>query len=58
MLELTDCDDPQDIRVLSLRGRQLRQCLQTVSQAENLTILYMQQNALLSQDLRFLASFQ
>jgi hypothetical protein len=42
MLELTDCDDPQDIRVLSLRGRQLRQCLQTVSQAENLTILYMQ----------------
>lgn len=56
MLELTDCDDPQEIRVLSLRGRQLRTCLQTVGECQNLSILYMQQNQV--QDLRFLASFQ
>lgn len=41
ILELTDCADPQDIRVLSLRSQQLRQCLATVAQCVNLVILYL-----------------
>lgn len=44
LLELTDCDHLEDIRVISLRNRQVKQCLKCLAGASNLTILYLQNN--------------
>lgn len=58
LLELTDCENLEDIRVISLRNRQCRQCLNVLSGCKNLNILYLQSNQLMVKDLTYLHTFQ
>lgn len=44
LLELTDCEHLEDVRVISLRNRQCRQCLKVLSSCQNLSIVYLQSN--------------
>lgn len=57
LLELTDCECLEDVRVVSLRNRQCRQCLQVLSQCPALTIVYLQNNSIMLKDLTYLHSF-
>ena len=58
LLELTDCEQLDDIKVISLRNRQIRQCMKMLSKCPNLTIIYLQNNQLLVKDLTYLHLFQ
>jgi hypothetical protein len=44
LLGITDCDTLEEIRVISLREKQLTQCLNTLSRCDNLSIAYLQNN--------------
>ena len=57
LLELTDCDHLEDIRVISLRNRQCRTCLKVLQQCPNLNIIYLQNNQIQFKDLQFLHTF-
>ena len=46
LLRLTECDNLNEIRVISLRDQHLTGCLKTISRCENLTIAYLQGNFL------------
>lgn len=41
LLELTDCENLEDVRVISLRNRQCRACLKVLSGCPNLNIVYL-----------------
>jgi len=41
LLELTDCENLDQIKVVSLRSRQLKHCLKCLADCPNLTILYL-----------------
>jgi Leucine-rich repeat (LRR) protein len=58
LLELTDCEHLEDIRVVSLRNRQLKQCLKCLAECTNLNILYLQSNQVMLKDLSLLHSMQ
>ena len=51
LLQLTECEHLDEIRVFSLRNKQLTQCLRQMSECENLTILYLQNNLISLKDL-------
>jgi Leucine-rich repeat (LRR) protein len=57
LLELTDCEHLEDIRVVSLRNRNIKQCLKCLTGANNLNILYLQNNQVMVKDLTFLHAF-
>jgi hypothetical protein len=44
LLRLTDCNSLEDIRVISLRNKELTSCLRMLSQCANLAIAYLQGN--------------
>ena len=54
LLRLTDCDTLEEIRVISLRNKELTSCLRMLSQCQNLNIAYLQGNKLNMQDLMYL----
>ena len=58
LLELTDCENLEDVRVISLRNRQCKQCLKVLSGCVNLNIVYLQNNQLLVKDLTYLHTFK
>lgn len=41
LLRLTDCDNLSDIRVISLRNKELTSCLRMLAQCPSLTIAYL-----------------
>lgn len=41
LLELTDCQHLDEIRVVSLRNRQCKTCLKVLSECANLNIIYL-----------------
>ena len=41
LLELTDCEHLEDVRVISLRNRECKQCLKVLSGCVNLNIIYL-----------------
>jgi hypothetical protein len=41
LLRLTDCDTLEEIRVISLRNKELTSCLRMLSQCQNLNIAYL-----------------
>jgi Leucine-rich repeat (LRR) protein len=55
LLELTDCEHLDQIKVVSLRSRQLKHCLKCLADCPNLTILYLQHNQV--KDLQLLNTF-
>ena len=57
LLQLTECEHLDEIRVFSLRNKQLTQCLTQMSECENLTILYLQNNLINLKDLHNLQYF-
>jgi hypothetical protein len=44
LLQLTDCETLEEIRVISLRNKQLKQCFKVLNSCPNLTISYLQNN--------------
>jgi hypothetical protein len=44
LLRLTDCDSLEEIRVISLRNKELTSCLRMLSLCPNLNIAYIQGN--------------
>ena len=54
LLRLTDCDSLDEIRVISLRNKELTSCLRILSQCPNLTIAYLQGNRINMQDMMYL----
>ena len=57
LLGITDCDTLEEIRVISLREKQLTQCLKTLSNCDNLTVAYLQNNQIGLKDMSFLHTF-
>ena len=57
LFRLTDCEHLDDIRVISLKDKQCKQCLKVLQGCANLTILYLQNNCLLPKDLAYLQTF-
>ncbi len=57
LLQLTDCETLEEIRVISLRNKQLKQCLKVLSSCSNLSIAYLQNNQIMVKDLNFLHTF-
>ena len=58
LLRLTDCETLDEIRVISLRNKELSSCLRKLSQCINLNIAYLQGNRLNLQDLMYLQAFR
>lgn len=58
LLRLTDCETLDEIRVISLRNKELSSCLRKLSQCLNLNIGYLQGNRLNIQDLMYLQAFK
>jgi Leucine-rich repeat (LRR) protein len=58
LLRLTDCETLDEIRVISLRNKELSSCLRKLSQCLNLNIGYLQGNRLNLQDLMYLQAFK
>jgi len=58
LLQLTDCETLEEIRVISLRNKQLKQCFKVLSSCPNLTIAYLQNNLIMVKDLNFLHTFE
>jgi len=58
LLRLTDCEDLEEIRVISLRNKELTSCLRMLSQCPNLAIAYLQGNRLHLQDMMYLQTLQ
>jgi len=58
LLRLTDCKSLEEIRVISLRNKELTSCMRMLSQCPNLTIAYLQGNRLHLQDLMYLQTLQ
>jgi hypothetical protein len=58
ILEFTDCESLEDVRVISLRNRQIRQGIKVLSQCPNLNIAYLQNNQIMVKELNFLHTFQ
>ena len=58
LLQLTDCDNLEEIRVISLRNKQLTSCLKYLHRCENLVIAYLSHNIINLKDLSYLQSFQ
>ena len=58
LLRLTDCETLDEIRVISLRNKELLSCLRKLSQCLNLKIGYLQGNRLNLQDLMYLQAFK
>jgi Leucine-rich repeat (LRR) protein len=54
LLQLTDCDHLDQIKVISLRNKQLRQVFQLLCSCSNIQIAYLQGNAISSKDLEFM----
>ena len=54
LCELTDCESLDEIKVLSLRNKQLTQCVKHLTECTSLNILYLQNNMLGVKDLGFL----
>lgn len=54
LLRLTDCESLEEIRVISLRNKELSSCLRMLSQCPALTIAYLTGNRLHMQDLMYL----
>eukprot|EP00347_Sterkiella_histriomuscorum_P006457 403352701 len=54
LLQLTDCDTLDEIRVISLRNKDLNTCLRVLANCENLTIAYLQGNSINLQDLMYM----
>lgn len=54
LLQLTDCDTLDEIRVISLRNKQLVTCLRVLSKCDNLSIAYLQGNCINLQDIMYL----
>ena len=57
LLQLTECEHLDEIRVFSLRNKQLTQCLKQMAECTNLTILYLQNNLISIKDLHNLQYF-
>lgn len=57
LLRLTDCETLEEIRVISLRNKELTSCLRMLSQCPNLTIAYLQGNRLHMQDMMYMQTF-
>jgi Leucine-rich repeat len=57
LLRLTDCDTLDEIRVISLRNKELTSCLRMLSQCQNLNIAYLQGNRIHLQDMMYFQSF-
>jgi Leucine-rich repeat (LRR) protein len=57
LLELTDCERLDQIKVLSLRNKGLNNAISEISICPNLQIAYLQGNRLTSLDLNFITSF-
>lgn len=57
LLQLTDCETLEEIRVISLRNKQLKQCLKVLGSCSNLSIAYLQNNQIMVKDLNFLHTF-
>lgn len=57
LLRLTDCDTLEEIRVISLRNKQLSSCLRMLSLCIQLNIAYLQGNRLHMQDMMYLQTF-
>lgn len=58
LLMLTECNNLDEINVISLRNKQYTSCLQVLSQCSNLVIAYLQNNRLTINDLNFLSHFK
>jgi Leucine-rich repeat (LRR) protein len=58
LLRLTNCETLDEIRVISLRNKELSSCLRKLSQCLNLNIGYLQGNRLNLQDLMYLQAFK
>lgn len=58
LLQLTDCETLEEIRVISLRNKQLKQCFKVLSSCSNLTIAYLQNNQIMVKDLNFIHTFE
>ena len=58
LLELTECEQLEDIRVIRLSRGNRKQCLKVLSQCANLNICYLDHNQLMVKDLTYLHSFQ
>lgn len=58
LLQLTDCETLDEIKVISLRNKQLKQCFKVLSSCPNLTIAYLQNNSIMVRDLAFMQTFQ
>ena len=54
LLQLTDCDSLDEIRVISLRNQNFTSSLKVLSNCKNLTICYLQGNKLNVKDLMYL----
>ena len=57
LLQLTDCDTLDEIRVISLRNKGLTSSLKVLASCENLTIAYLQGNMINLQDMMYLQMF-
>ncbi|CDW82611.1 leucine-rich repeat and iq domain-containing protein 3 [Stylonychia lemnae] len=58
LLQLTDCDTLDEIRVISLRNKDLTSCLRVLALCQNLTIAYLQGNSINLHDMMYLQMFQ
>jgi hypothetical protein len=58
LLQLTDCETLEEIRVISLRNKQLKQCFKVLSSCSNITIAYLQNNQIMVKDLNFIHTFE
>ena len=58
LLQLTDCETLEEVKVISLRNKQLKQCFKVLGSCPNLTIAYLQNNMIMVRDLTFLHTFQ